>query len=743
MRPAVHVVPRGRAAFVAAAGAAAALLVAGALVLAHEGHGALETKGASVAGDTVRLSPEARKAIGLKVADVEIATLEAVLRVNAEVFLPPDREAFASTRVDGRVVALLARPGQTVEAGAELARVESLELETLALDLIQASSELTFAKKELERLDALVKQGLAAAKDRLEVDAQARELEVRIDAARRRLLAVGISADEVDRALTEGKPVRTLAVRAPIGGLVTHADLEVGRFVETTQHLFHVADLREVWIAGFVPQDRAAAVEVGALVRASFAAYPGRTFAGKIDRVTPAVDPRTGARRVYAAFANDADIPLKPGLAGVLEIVTARAEDATAAPLSGVASDAGSTFAFVEESEGTYKRRELVLGIRANGLVEVKDGLFPGDRIVSDGKHQLAALFVVGVLRLSEAARKNLGVETEVVDLRPVEKVERGVGRVTVPTGREAAVSSRIHGKVRRVLKNVGEAVSPDEPVIEVESLEVEGLEIDLRRETLRLELARATLERLQKLAGEGIPAQREVLKAERELRAIENAVASLRRRLEALGVSPDDIERAATKGETSPVVVIRSPLPFPSLVRARAAIPGQVVRPGEALVEVAALSPLWVVGAIAQESVGAIRAEAPVRARIAALPERTIDGKLAFTTHTLDEVTRTLPVYAEIPNQDGTVLPGMRADLTVVLGAAEEVVAVPRPAVGSLGGRTFTIVEKGGGTFERIPVEVGRVDDRFAEVRKGLFPGDRVVVRGVEAVRAALASVR
>ncbi|MBI4574865.1 MAG: efflux RND transporter periplasmic adaptor subunit [Planctomycetes bacterium] len=721
-----------------------ALLTSGLVpVLAHEGHKAIPTRGSSVEGDTVRLSADARAAVGLQVADVDSGTLESVVRVNADVALHPDRHAFASARLDGRIVAIAARPGTVVAAGDELARVESLDLDVLGIELIQSRTQLDYVLKDRERIVALVDKGLAAAKEQLDVETEWHSLEIGLDAARRRLLAVGLASEEIDAAIAEGKSPRTLPVRAPIGGVVIHADLEVGRFVESSDHLFELADLSRVWIVGEVPEDKSAQVRVGAEVRASFAAWPDRRFTGSVERRAPEIDRKTSTLRVYTVFDNPdfPDLALKPGLGGDLEIVVARAQDATVAPLAAVMIEGGAAFAFLEVSEGVYQKKELVLGIRTGDLVEVKDGLYPGDRVVTDGRHQLAGLFTLGVLRLSATARRNLGIQTAEANLQPVDGVVQTFGTARVQTGREFAASTRIQGKVLRVLVNVGDRVKAGDVLAEVESLELEGLEIDLRRERLRLDLAQAARGRVEGLAAQGIAAPRELLQAEREAweRMIE--LAGLRRRLEALGAAPEAIARVLESGETSPVFEIRTPIA--GLVRARETVPGQVVGAGTTITEVAALAPLWIEAAVPQEAIGRVQAAAPARFRSAAFGERSFEGRIAATLPVLDEATRTLPVQVEAGNEDGLLLPGMRFEVAIIVSAATEVLAVPRAAVGSDGGRPYAVVENPDGTFRQVALELGLGDDRYVEVVQGLDPGDRVAVQGVEALRSALASVR
>ena len=98
---------------------------------------------------------------------------------------------------------------------------------------------------------------------------------------------------------------------------------------------------------------------------------------------------------------------------------------------------------------------------------------------------------------------------------------------------------------------------------------------------------------------------------------------------------------------------------------------------------------------------------------------------------------------WMEVDNGDEALLPGMHAKLTITLGRSEkEVIAVPLRALLSIGSRSYAFVEQGQ-EFKRVEVKLGRRDAHYAEVSRGLFPGDRVVVSGVNEMNNALSAVR
>lgn len=121
----------------------------GAAALAHEGHKSLPTTGATIDGEFLLLSKAAAKAIGVETEKIELGDLERTVTANATVALPTARKAFATTMAAGRIVKILAQPGDRVTVGQELAQVESAELVALQQEMLRASSELSLAEQLL------------------------------------------------------------------------------------------------------------------------------------------------------------------------------------------------------------------------------------------------------------------------------------------------------------------------------------------------------------------------------------------------------------------------------------------------------------------------------------------------------------------------------------------------------------------------------------------------------------------
>jgi RND family efflux transporter MFP subunit len=158
----------------------------------------------------------------------------------------------------------------------------------------------------------------------------------------------------------------------------------------------------------------------------------------------------------------------------------------------------------------------------------------------------------------------------------------------------------------------------------------------------------------------------------------------------------------------------------------------GQLVNPGQMVAQIAPLDPLIADVDLIGEDIAAVRVGLEARARYHAWGERTFAGKVLRIAPTVDQRTRALRAEVEIDNHDRVLRPGMFLEVTVIGERRENVTVIPRRALTDRGGRRVVFVLRGQRVV-RQEVALGLGDDEIVEVREGVAPGDRVVVRGLE----------
>lgn len=118
------------------------------------------------------------------------------------------------------------------------------------------------------------------------------------------------------------------------------------------------------------------------------------------------------------------------------------------------------------------------------------------------------------------------------------------------------------------------------------------------------------------------------------------------------------------------------------------------------------------------------------VRVKVEAYPDRVFTGRVSRVSPVVDPATRSTLIEARLDNPSGKLRSGMFGELTLITGSRSGVVAVPKDALTDGSGPAVFVVENGKAL--RREVELGLQGDRFLEIRKGVKPGEKVVVFGL-----------
>jgi RND family efflux transporter MFP subunit len=694
----------------------------------------------------ITLAPAPRTALDVRTAEVTEEALPQGFAAPAMLEAPWQRHAFATARAGGKVAALHVQPGQTVAEGQLLADVESLELDGLQLELLAARTEARLSRQNLTALESAANVGSVSDRTLRDYRAKHRGDENALEVARRKLLVLGVAEADVARLLRQDNPtpLRTLPVRSPIAGVLLHVDARVGQVVEPTDHLAEVVDTAAVWVRIAVLEKDLRLVKVGQAVEVRLAAYPeSQVFHATVRFKGMALDPVTHQSAVRAELTNGTGLPLLlPGMAGEARLLLPVTGRRLTVPDDALLREGAETFVLVEEGPGQYLRRNVVPGLAAAGRVEVQSPqLYPGDRVVVTGGHELAGLFVRGTFRLSAAASAAIGLRTEPAKRQPVADVANLSGTSELSTDRRALVSPRLAGTVYRIRVEPEQAVRSGDVVAEVASADFQNLQLELLRNQLELTVAEGTLGSLRAAPGGSVP--------ERQLRDAEAAAATARqrrdgsqRKLEAVGLSGEQVQRLLEKGEFAPALPVRSPVAG-NVVRFRVVL-GQALKAEEPLFEVHDLGGAVIRAFVPERLLPAIRVGQHARVRLVADSSFLAEATITRSDQAVSPDGRVLSVWADLTKPPQVpLLDGMLARLAVEIGAPSMVLAVPRDAVLWDGTQPYLFLPGTDNTFERRAVRTGRSDDRFVEIIDGLREGEPVAVAGVAGLQNAYATVR
>ena len=336
----------------------------------------------------VEISQEQQQLIGVKTVKVALKSLQKVIRTVGRIEVDERKLATVNTKIEGWIEKLhVDYTGRYVKKGEPLAEIYSPELLATQQEFI---STLKWAGKQTGTAQppdaahsghdhtppAPAPEPVSELQKILAKDAVAA-----LDAARERLRLWDISETQIKHIEHTGKPVRTLTLYSPVSGFVTQKMAIQGMRVMPGEKLFDIADLATLWIVADIYEYELPFVKVGQPARITLSYFPGRQFSSQIDYIYPTISADTRTAKIRLTLPNPGG-QLKPQMFTNVEIRINLGKKLVI-PESAVIDTGTSQVVYVEKGEGAFEPREVVLGIRVEGAVEVLQGIKAGEKVVS------------------------------------------------------------------------------------------------------------------------------------------------------------------------------------------------------------------------------------------------------------------------------------------------------------------------------------------------------------------------
>lgn len=208
--------------------------------------------------------------------------------------------------------------------------------------------------------------------------------------AQRRLENLGAPREFIERIRKDRRVPDTVVMRAPMTGVLLERNLVDGQGLKAGEVAFRIADHSSVWMLADVAEGDVAAVRPGQAVTVTTRAHPGRTFKGVVDVVYPHLMKETRTARVRIELPN-ADLALLPDMYGDVEIATGSEQDVVAVPAGAVIDSGSRQVVLLDKGEGRFEPREVRVGRKGDGFVEVLEGVAEGDKVVVNGNFLIDA----------------------------------------------------------------------------------------------------------------------------------------------------------------------------------------------------------------------------------------------------------------------------------------------------------------------------------------------------------------
>jgi len=358
--------------------------------------------------------------------------------------------------------------------------------------------------------------------------------------------------------------------------------------------------------------------------------------------------------------------------------------------------DGGLRSAAKTERKLLYYRNPM--GLPDTSPVPKKDSMGMDYVAVYAGDAESGTQFAISIDKVQK-----LGVKSEAVALRELNRNLRVTGRIEVNERRTYTIAPKFEGWVERLYVNTtGQAVTKGQPLFDVYSPEL------------------VSAQREHALAVQGLAALKD---------AGDDAKQSMQRLADASAARLQNWNMAdvhADPADTRPRVTFNSPAT--GIVLEKKAVQGMRFMPGEMLYQIADLSSVWGIAEVPEQDIGQVMLGSPAQVTVDAWPDRTFDGKVDFIYPTLNSATRTVQVRMQIDNPKGLLKPAMFASARIAAGKVDKVPTVPTSAVIDSGTRQMVLVRLAEGRFEPRAVTLGSRGDDYIEVLSGVVEGEQVV---------------
>jgi membrane fusion protein, heavy metal efflux system len=341
------------------------------------------------------------------------------------------------------------------------------------------------------------------------------------------------------------------------------------------------------------------------------------------------------------------------------------------------------------------------------------------------------AVLAADTVKLGAAQIQSLGIETAALDARQAGRIQGLPAQVVVPNKQMFVVAAPLAGLMQQVNAAAGATVAKGQSLARFQSPQLAEIQRGYLQALTQLQLAQENLQRDQQLLKEGIIAESRYRTARSQHAEAAAAFAERRQALRMAGVSDAALKRQGGLGGT-----IDIPAPAAGVVLEQMVVPGQRVEAATPLFKVAQLDPLWLEIQLPVAQIHDVSEGDAV-----AVPAANASGTVIAVGKNVG-ANQTVTVRAQIRAGADRLRPGQFVEATLSPAVAHvRQWSVPNAAVVRHESKVLLFVQSKEG-FAAVPVSVVRESPAGTIVTGALKGDERIAVRGVAALKAALAGI-
>src|SRR3954466_1063993 len=296
-------------------------------------------------------------------------------------------------RTAGRLQTITVKLGDRVAKGQRIAQLEDFDIqeqvkqavaaeEVSAATIRQRDADLKRAETNLDRSKNLFERQLLPRQTLDDNEATYQSAVAQLDLARAQNSQSKARLEELKITLSN------TIITSPVNGFVSKRAVDPGAFVSQNAPIVEVVDVSTVRLVANIVEKDLRTLKPGDSAKVEVDAFPGETFAGRIARISPILDPATRTAPIEVEIPNGT-ARLRPGMYARVGITVNSKKEALVVPINAMVDLGGRRGVFTPLSDNTAAFRVLQVGLETSDAVEVISGLQEGDRVITTGAASL------------------------------------------------------------------------------------------------------------------------------------------------------------------------------------------------------------------------------------------------------------------------------------------------------------------------------------------------------------------
>jgi membrane fusion protein, heavy metal efflux system len=368
------------------------------------------SNGGAQSNDVVKISADAQRRVGIQVQAVVTQALPRELTVASQVQMDEAHKSHLGTIADGRITSADVLPGVAVKTGQHLGDLHSHMVHETVGALAQAFAEVdrqrsavAFATQAQQRYHHLYSIQASSLEESQRSDQdllQARKMLVDAETTvrmEREHLSELLQVEPESLTPNNLYDKELIPMRSPIDGVVTARNVTMGQVVPTGFEAFVISNLHTIWVTASVNEKDLQLVRVGAPAEVVSRAYPVQVFHGRVAMIGDLLDPQTRTLPVRIVIPNPGTL-LRPGMFAFTRIAESQTDNVLFVPEDALQDIDGMRVVFTTTDGTTFKAKTVNIGTRAQGKVQIVNGLGPQDHIVVKGAFMVKSEMLKGTM---------------------------------------------------------------------------------------------------------------------------------------------------------------------------------------------------------------------------------------------------------------------------------------------------------------------------------------------------------